>query len=71
MLEKLGPRIRKIRRGKDITIEALGESVGMSGASISRYEMGINLPKLETLVKIAEALDVSASSLLEEVAENT
>lgn len=59
----IGDRLKAYRLGRDIPPEALAEKIGVSRAALYRYEKGIP-PKLETLEKIAQVLDVSLPSLL-------
>lgn len=60
----LGKRIRKIREGKGWTQSDLADAVSMSNTTISHIEVGTGKPELNTLVKIANALEVSLDSLL-------
>jgi transcriptional regulator with XRE-family HTH domain len=60
-----GERIKQARKKAGITQKELGNLVGMSYQQIAQYEKGIRKPKLETLSKIAEALNVLSSDLLD------
>lgn len=66
----IGKRIKAAREKKGITQERLAEIVGLSPMHVSVIERGTKPPKLETLVNIANALDVSADSLLQDVVHN-
>ena len=59
----IGEKIRKARKEKKLTQEKLGEKLGVSGAMIAQYETGKRNPKMETLNKIAKALDVPITEL--------
>ena len=60
----LGRNIRICREAKGLTQERLAELSNISVKHISKIELGkINL-KIETLVNIANALDVSTDTLL-------
>lgn len=61
----IGENIRKIRMSKGMTQKELGEKSGINPAQIRRYELGgkNSNPKLETLQKIATALEVSVADL--------
>lgn len=62
---EIGDRIREARLLKKMTQEELALVVGYSGkSSISRIEKGQSLPSHDYIIKLAEALDVSASWLL-------
>lgn len=60
----IGENIKKIRVQKGLTQKQLGELCGMADSAIRRYENGRANPKLETVEKIANVLDVNASILL-------
>lgn len=53
-----GKRVRRLRRQRDMTQEALAEAVGVTSEFISNLERGINAPSFDTLERLAEALDV-------------
>lgn len=59
-----GEIIRKIRIQKGWTQKQLGEKCGIADSAIRRYELGGANPKIETIQKIADALDVPVSSLI-------
>ena len=60
----LGQRIRKYRKQKGYTLEQLAERLDVSTTFIGQIERASGKPSLETLVRIANALDVSADALL-------
>ena len=66
----VGENIRKIRKEKKLTQKELGKLCGMSEAQIGQYENGLRNPKMETLEKIANALDISYFELLD-ISETT
>lgn len=57
-------RIRIARKNAGLSQKELGDKLNMSPVMISQYENGVRNPKLETLQKIADALDVLMSDLL-------
>ena len=63
------------RRKRDLTQQKLAELAGMAHTSIGRLERGESAFEQETLERLAEALDISASELLfinpEKLAEST
>lgn len=61
----VGTKIKEIRQKKQLTQRQLGELCGIADSNIRKYESGKQNPKLETLQKIATALNVSTSDLLE------
>ncbi|MGD1042389.1 MAG: helix-turn-helix transcriptional regulator [Sedimentisphaerales bacterium] len=64
--KKLGKKIKLARIELDLTQTNLAKKMGVKQKSISRYENGISLPSIETLVKIAKVLKKSAGYFLEE-----
>lgn len=57
----VGEKIRDIRVEKGMTQKELGEALGVSVQTISAYESGRRRPKVETLSRFADALDVPYS----------
>jgi len=66
-LSAIGSRIKTAREQAHLTQEDLAAVVDLSPNHISVLERGIKQPKLETLVAIANALNVSADTLLQDV----
>ncbi len=60
----LGNEIRKNRKRKNYTLEKLAEKLEVSTTFIGQIERAKGIPSLETLVKIANVLEVSVDSLL-------
>ncbi len=60
----LGEQIRKERKRKNYTLEQLAERLNVSTTFIGQIERAKGIPSLETLVKIANTLGVSADALL-------
>ena len=59
----VGKNIKTIRKAKKWTQAQLAEKVGVEPVSIARIETGLNFPKEENLISIAEALNVSVADL--------
>lgn len=59
ILEAIGKRIREIRLEKHWTQEKLGEVIGVSYSYVGRIERGQKNISLQTLEKIAKALEVN------------
>ena len=58
-----GEKIRLAREARGMTQAKLGEMCGIAEPTIRRYELGKLNPKIETLEKIADALQLDASVL--------
>jgi len=59
----LGRRIRVIRKAKDWTQEKLGAKADVSYKFIGEIERGQQNPSFDTLVKIADALEIELFDL--------
>lgn len=62
-----GERIKNARKEKKLTQEQLGKKLGISGAMVSQFENSKTPPKIQTLKKIAFALDISPLSLMVDI----
>ena len=61
---QIGGRVREIRIKNGMTQEQLAEAANLSVPYISHIERGFKRPSLETLVRVAMALHVTADCLL-------
>ena len=59
-----GQRIKAARKNAKMTQKELGQKLGISSQSIAQWENDLRNPKIETLQRIADALDVSVDYLL-------
>ena len=62
----LGKKIKSIRIEKGLTVSELADKINVSAPTVSRYESNKREPNYETLLLIAEALEVPVSELLNE-----
>lgn len=62
--ELLGKHIREQRKIKKYTLEQLAEKLDVSVTFIGQIERAKGIPSLETLVKIANALETSIDGLM-------
>lgn len=65
-LEYIGAKIREYRKRKKISQEVLAEMINMNTRSILRIENSQSFPSLETLEKIAKALEIKLSDFFEQ-----
>ncbi|MDX5669492.1 helix-turn-helix transcriptional regulator [Clostridioides difficile] len=63
-MESLGDRIANLRKELDINQKELATKVGITEASLSRYENNLREPKSEIIVRLAKALETSTDYLL-------
>ncbi len=59
----IGQRIANFRKEKHITQEQLGEAVGVTNRTVSKWESGVSSPGIDLIPAIASALSVSLDSL--------
>ncbi|WP_207540711.1 cupin domain-containing protein [Sabulicella rubraurantiaca] len=64
----IGARLRRIRQVRGLVIEDLVELTGLSRPYISQVETGKATPSLQTLGKLAAALEIPLAHLFQEVA---
>ncbi|SEO44765.1 transcriptional regulator, XRE family with cupin sensor [Amphibacillus marinus] len=64
--KQLGSRIRIIRKQQNRTLEEIAKYCGFTKSLLSKIENGVTTPPISTLMKIAQALGVTVSDLLEE-----
>lgn len=60
---RLGRRIQKIRKEKELTQEGLAEKIGVSTTWIGYIETGYRRPNLKMIYKIARALGVNVKDI--------
>ena len=65
----LGEKIFNLRTEKGFSQEALGEKLGVSRQSVSKWETDQSVPELEKIVAISEIFGVSTDYLLKEKEE--
>lgn len=63
--EKLGRRIKEIRKARGYSQEQLAELINMDIPNLSNIERGKRFMTAETLEKIAKALDVTEKELFD------
>jgi transcriptional regulator with XRE-family HTH domain len=63
MAYSLAKRIRDLRRGRKLTAVELGERLGVSETTISKWECGHAVPRMSRITTLARALGVSVPEL--------
>ena len=69
--QKVGRRIQEARKARGLTQSELSQLVNLSPKYISNIECGFKMPKLNTFVEIANALQCDANALLSDVLDVT
>ena len=64
-LSAVGPRLRDLRRQRDVTLADLSELTGISISTLSRLESGRRRPTLELLLPLVQAHQVTLDELLD------
>jgi len=64
LYEKIGQRLRMLRIEKGLSLADLGNRIGTTAASISRYELGQRKLSFELCEKISEALEIPLSQFV-------
>lgn len=59
----IGERLAHLRTSRGETLESVAECVGISYVSMSRYENGKRMPKMDILARIADHFSVSLDSI--------
>ncbi|MCD1147516.1 helix-turn-helix domain-containing protein [Peptoniphilus sp. KCTC 25270] len=59
-----GSTIKNLREKRNITQETLGEEIGVSGKTVSKWETGKGLPDISLLEPLAKSLGISLIELL-------
>ena len=67
---KIGKFIAELRRRAGLTQEALGEKIGVTNKTISRWENGDYMPNIEMLQRLAEEFSISISEIRHKADEN-
>ena len=68
-MQGIGKRIQKIREAAGLKQELLAEMVDLSCNYLSAIERDVKTPRLDTFVRIINALNVSADEILMDVLE--
>jgi transcriptional regulator with XRE-family HTH domain len=64
VIAAIGPRLKKLRTQRGVTLAALAETTGISKSTLSRLEAGQRKPSLELLLPIAQAFRVPIDDLV-------
>ena len=66
----VGRRIKEAREKRHLTQEELAARIDISPTHVSVIERGTKIPRLDTFVAIADALEVSGDALLLDVVDH-
>ena len=63
-LNSVGPRLKRLRAQRGVTLADLSETTGISKSTLSRLETGQRRPSLEVLLPLAQAYRVPLDDLV-------
>src|SRR5881296_1834109 len=66
VIASIGPKVRQLRRQKNLSLQQLAERAGLSAAAIHKIERNGMVPTITTLMKLAVALNRPVSYFVEE-----
>jgi transcriptional regulator with XRE-family HTH domain len=64
VLAEVGPRLKRVRSERDVTLTELAAATGISKSTLSRLESGQRKPSLELLLPIAQAHRIPLDELV-------
>lgn len=64
ILVSIGPRLRRLRLDRGITLDELATRTGLSSSTLSRLETGKRQPTLDVLIPLAQAHHVALDQLI-------
>ena len=63
-MKKIGAFLAELRKEKNLTQDELGEQIGVTNKTVSRWENGNYLPPVEMLQILSKFYDVSINEIL-------
>src|SRR2546427_7168016 len=66
VIASIGPKVRQLRRQKNLSVQQLAERAGLSAAAIHKIERNGMVPTITTLMKLAAALNRSVAYFVDE-----
>ena len=64
VIEIFAERLSELRKESNLSLMQLGKDLGVSDTALSRWERGVQIPNIETLVIIAKYFNVSTDYLV-------
>lgn len=61
--DKFGAKLRKIRKERNLSQEELSKAAGLDRTFVGKIERGERSPSLQTISKLATALDINIQEL--------
>lgn len=57
-------RIVELRKQKGLSQKELGDMLGVSNKAVSKWENGESMPKLSTMLKLAEIMGIDGNEII-------
>ena len=57
-------RLKELRKEKNISLQTLAKAIGVSDVAISRWENGLRIPNIISLVALAQFFGVTTDYML-------
>ena len=67
ILLEIGQKLRKIRKGKGLTVQNIATRAGVSKGLISRIENGKTIPSLPVLIGVIKSLEFDLNSFFTDI----
>jgi transcriptional regulator with XRE-family HTH domain len=64
-LDRFAAKVKQARREAGLTQEAVSDASGIHVTEVSRIERGLRDPRVSTMLRLADALGVNASDLVD------
>lgn len=64
--QNIAKAILKVRQDSKISQEQFAEILGVTRQAVSRWEMGISVPNINTLILISKEFNISLDTMLQE-----
>lgn len=62
---RLGPALRQLRRGKNLTLQQLSAKTGLASSTLSKIENNLISPTYDSLLRLADGLKVDVAQLFD------
>ena len=64
MKNKFASRLKELREEKNLSQKKLADALGLFNADISRYERGLQIPSIETIIKFCDFFGCTSDYLI-------
>ena len=68
-MKRFGEKLRILRKQRGLTVQQLGDMLGVHNSHIVRMEKGNRKPSVDLVLKISRVFDVSSDQLIKDELE--